>query len=107
MDWDYVERARPLGEQFIASLPVDRSCVFLTYVWTPYNARATAEVLAVELGGTLVSPQLAGLETFDSSHLEPESAERFAQAFLDKAGPELARCLEVEQPPGPIASAGG
>src|SRR5690606_2643639 len=46
VDPEQVARAQAVAEPFIASLPVDRRCVVLTYVWTLENDRANAEALA-------------------------------------------------------------
>ena len=49
--------------------------------------RRQAEALAGALGFPLISPRIEGLRTFDASHLDPESADRFAGAFLDEGVP--------------------
>ncbi len=87
-----LDRAREVGEAFIDKLGVPRDCVVLTYVPTRENKRATAEALAQSLGFELVSPRVEDMRTFDGSHLDPASAERFAAAFLEAAGPRLAAC---------------
>lgn len=81
------------AKDFIASLGVPHDCVILSYVPTRDNQRPRAEALAGALGYPLVSPQLDGLRTFDGSHLDPASAERFAGAFMAEAGPLLQACL--------------
>jgi hypothetical protein len=88
----------PRAETFIASLPVDHRCVFLTYIWTPFNGRASAAALADALGMELISPELSGLHTIDNSHLDPPSAERFSAAFIASAGPRLLSCLDGDGP---------
>jgi hypothetical protein len=82
-----------LGEQFLSQLPVDRRCVLLTIA--PYNAtkKAEATALASALKLDLLVPPLDGLQTFDGSHLDPPSAERWSQAFLQAAGPRIRECL--------------
>jgi hypothetical protein len=89
-----VAQWKAVAEPFIESLPVDRSCVVLTYVWTTANDRADAEALAQSLGVAFVSPQLAGLTTIDESHLDRPSAERFSYAFFEQAAPYLSHCLD-------------
>ena len=93
VDPELVAEGKEIGERFIADLGVDRACVFLTYVPTKQNGRATAEALAGALGFPLISPRIEGLRTFDASHLDPESADRFAAAFVAEAGPRLLECL--------------
>ena len=92
--WNYMyaHTVREIGAAFIDKLGVPRDCVVLTYVPTRENKRATADALATSLGFELVSPRLDDLRTFDGSHLDPASAERFAAAFLEVAGPRLAAC---------------
>jgi hypothetical protein len=86
------EYVRIAGE-FIASLPVRRDCVVLTVV--PYRGtlRGEAQAIAAGLGLDLVAPEVEGLTTFDESHLDRPSAERWSAAFLDAAGPRIARCV--------------
>jgi hypothetical protein len=81
-----------LGEQFIASLGVDRRCVVLTVVPTVETKRAEAEAIAAALKLDLVVPPVDVLRTFDGSHLDRQSAARWSAAFLDAAGERLRKC---------------
>jgi hypothetical protein len=92
--WDRYAR---LGEKFLAQLPVDRSCVILTIVPTVETKRAEAMAIAARLGRDLLAPQIAGLRTFDGSHLDEASAERWSAAFLREAGPRIRRCVDAAQ----------
>jgi hypothetical protein len=92
-DRERVARALAIARKFIADLPVDRNCIFLTYVPASNSDRATAAALAEALGYDLISPTLDGLQTFDGMHLAPESAERFVSAFLQISGPRIRECL--------------
>lgn len=85
--------------QFIRNLGVKRDCIFFTYVPPKENERATAAAIASAIGFELISPKVEGLRTFDGSHLQRASAERFASAFLELAGPRLRKCLSDERPP--------
>ena len=99
VDYESLARMKPIAEKFISDLGVDRSCVFLTYVPAPSPVstnRATASALAQALGFDLISPPLEGLQTFDGSHLVPDSAARFVRAFLEIGGPRIQRCLGVD-----------
>lgn len=89
--WDHFAA---LGQKFLSKLPVARSCVLLTIA--PYDAtkRAEAQAIADALGLELVAPQLKGVRTFDGSHLDRQSAERWSQAFFDAAGPRIRKCLD-------------
>lgn len=84
-----------LAKAFLSKLGVDRECVFLSYVPARENHRTTASALASALGYDLISPRLSQLRTFDSSHLDQASANRFAKAFMDALGPQLAPCLSA------------
>ena len=86
---DYSARAKT----FLASLPVDGKCVLLTMVPTVDTPIATARAIAQSLGATLVAPQVEGLTTFDKSHMDLRSAERWSKAFFDEAGPQIRHCL--------------
>jgi len=105
VDAERVAREQVSAEKFIAGLGVDRRCVFLTYVPTKQNERATAAALAVALGIELISPQIEGLRTFDGSHLDRQSAERFVDFFLEIGGPRLRQCLSGEGTPAPRTDA--
>lgn len=92
-DADRWEHFAALGKQFLSQLPVDRRCVLLTIA--PYNATKMAEATAIAnaLNMDLLVPPLKGLQTFDGSHLDRPSAERWSQAFLKMAGPRIRECL--------------
>lgn len=81
------------AQQFIASLPVDRACVLLTIVPSPRTRMAEAKAIASATGIQLVNPQLPGLQTFDSSHLDGTSAQRWSTAFFEIAGPRIRHCF--------------
>lgn len=48
-----------------------------------YSSRERAAELAEGLGVPFIAPELDGLVTRDESHLDPESARRFGEAFLE------------------------
>jgi hypothetical protein len=83
--------------EFLSHLPVSRECVILTIVPTSGTAAATragtAKAIAAALGLSLVEPELDGLSTFDGSHLDHRSAERWSAAFFAAAGPKMEQCL--------------
>jgi hypothetical protein len=81
------------AEQLLRALPVERSCVLFTIVPTTTTKRVQAEALAQRLGVKFISPQIPGLTTFDRSHLNADSAERWSAAFFEQAEPEIRRCL--------------
>jgi hypothetical protein len=92
----YVQKARA----FLARLPVRRECVVLTTVPTVNTGMGSARAIAERLGMPLISPQLAGLETFDHSHLDRPSAQRWSEAFMAAAEPHVRQCVaaHVEMP---------
>ena len=92
--WDHYAS---LGEKFLAQLPVDRDCVILTLVPTVETKRAEAMAIAAKLGHRLLAPQIDGLHTFDGSHLDEASAERWSAAFLREAGPRIRSCVNAAQ----------
>ncbi len=78
---------------FLATVPLDRSCVLFTMVPTQGTKRIQAQVLAQRLNVKLIAPELPGLTMFDHSHLDAPSAERWARVFFEQADPELRHCL--------------
>ena len=88
----YVERAKP----FIAALGVPQSCVIFTMVPTVGTPSASAAAIAHRLGSELVAPRMDDLLTFDQSHLQPASAERWSHEFFALAGDRIRRCLDAD-----------
>jgi len=86
------------AREFVASLPVDPKCIMLTYVPFVRTDTATAIAVAAALGMDLIAPRLDGLNTFDESHLDPPSAERWSAAFYEAAGPRIQACLGAGRP---------
>lgn len=82
-----------LGEQFISQLPINRHCVLLTIAPNNATKKAEAAAIASALNLDLLVPPLKGLQTFDGSHLDRPSAERWSQAFLEMAEPRIRECL--------------
>src|SRR5262249_21500172 len=93
VDHEFVRREAELGRDFLQRLPVRPDCVILTMVPTVGTQRATASAIAEGLKLDLLSPSLDALRTFDGSHLDHASAERWSKAFLEAAGPRIERCL--------------
>jgi hypothetical protein len=70
-------------------------CVILTNVPYPETKMGNAEAIAAGAGLPLVvPPEMDGLNTTDGYHLDRPSADRWARAFLQLAGPEIRSCLE-------------
>jgi hypothetical protein len=81
------------GRRFLNELPVEARCQILTMVPTVRTEIGTARAIARALGRELIAPELDGLNTFDESHLDRESAQRWSAAFLHASGPQIRECL--------------
>ena len=69
-------------------------CVILTMVPSVGTKIGNANAIANNLNMELVTPRtLQGLQTFDGYHLDAPSAQRWAQAFFQVAGPRIRSCL--------------
>lgn len=97
---NYVASAR----EFLSRVPAGSECIILTtiptirekaYAYSPSVNTATA--VAKALGLSFVAPHLDGLRTYDGSHLDRPSAERWSDAFLREAGPQIQKC--INKPP--------
>jgi len=88
-----------VGRRFLAGLPVKPECVILTMVPSGRTKLRAANALATALGMSLLVPELDGLQTFDGSHLDQASAERWSEAFLKDAAPQIRKCLDKVQDP--------
>ncbi len=82
------------AREFLSGLRVERDCVILTMIPYAGTKLGTANAIANALGMNLVIPKLDGLQTFDGSHLDQTSAERWSGAFLKAAGPRIRKCLD-------------
>jgi hypothetical protein len=92
-DQDQWHRDGDIARAFIARLPVEPRCVVLTVVPSPTTRRAEAQAIADAVGLPLIAPKIEGLKTFDDTHLDGGSAERWSSAFLDAAGADIRHCL--------------
>ncbi len=105
---DQWSRFSALGADFLSHLPVDRHCVLLTLAPSEATKRSEAAAIASALGVTLIAPKLDDLKTFDGSHLDRPSAEKWSRAFFDAAGPRIRECLnEPNTPPDSRAARRG
>ena len=80
------------AREFLRDLPVNSPCVILTMVPMAGTKIDKAKAIAAALDMDLVAPDLEGLRTFDGSHLDRASAERWSQAFLQAAAPRIRQC---------------
>jgi hypothetical protein len=81
------------GRRYLAGLATEPACTILTILPTVDTDLATARALASALGRPFVEPRLEGLVTFDGSHLNRDSAQRWSTAFFEQAGPQIQKCL--------------
>jgi hypothetical protein len=89
-----VEQHAVSGREFLSRLGVPGECVIPTLVPTVETQTETASAIAAALGLELIAPQLEGLQTFDGSHLDSPSAERWSKAFFEAAGPKIRQCID-------------
>jgi hypothetical protein len=90
---DVVKTNTAAARKFLSDLPVQEECVILTIVPTVETKTGNANAIAAALHKDLVIPEVQGLRTFDGSHLDPPSAERWSEAFFQAAGPQIRSCL--------------
>jgi hypothetical protein len=93
---DIVKASTAAARKFLSDLPVQDECVILTTVPTVETKTGNANAIATALHKDLVTPEVQGLQTFDGSHLDPPSAERWSEAFFQAAGPKIRSCLEKQ-----------
>jgi hypothetical protein len=93
---DVVKSSTVAAISFLSYLPVQEGCVILTTIPTAGTKIGNVSAIAAALHKDLVTPEIDGLETFDGSHLDQPSAERWSQAFFQAAGPEIHSCLEKQ-----------
>lgn len=95
IDTRMVDAHAASGERFLSTLPVGPECQILTMIPTVNTSIGTARALASRLGRELIEPGLTDLATFDGSHLNRSSAERWSRAFFEAAGPRIRSCLSA------------
>lgn len=93
MDRQKWPKYEQIAREFVARLPVDRNCIVLTLVPSKETKNGEARAIADSLGLPLIAPRPAGLRTFDSSHLNPPSAQLWSSAFFEAAGEQIKECL--------------
>jgi hypothetical protein len=93
---DVVSSHAAAATHFLSELPVQGDCVILTTIPTAGTKIGNAKAIAAALHKALVTPEIPGLQTFDGSHLDQASAERWSQVFFQTAGSEIRSCLEKQ-----------
>lgn len=93
-DKSLIQSSTTAAIEFLSRLPNHGTCVILTTVPTVGTKIANAAAIARGVGLPLVTPgYLDGLKTYDGSHLDAQSAQRWSQAFFEVAGPTIRSCL--------------
>ncbi len=82
-----------VARRFLAAVHLAPSCLLLTSVPSNFATPLLARQVALALGSPLVEAPLDGLSTFDLSHLDAPSAERWAAQFLQQAEPLFETCM--------------
>jgi hypothetical protein len=90
---DLAPRAIEVARRFLAAVHLAPSCLLLTSVPSNFATPLLARQVALALGSPLVEAPLDGLSTFDLSHLDAPSAERWAAQFLQQAEPLFETCM--------------
>jgi hypothetical protein len=94
-DQNLIDSDTSAAINFLSHLPVPGKCVLLAMVPTVGTKIGNANAIARALGKELVTPEiLTELLTFDGSHLDRPSAERWSWAFFQSAGSRIRSCLE-------------
>jgi hypothetical protein len=95
VDYEKVASYIASGMDFISRSSVGRKCIIATIIPYPGTKIGTARAVATGLGLNFIAPELDGLQTFDASHLDRTSAERWTAAFYAAAGPQIRKCLDA------------
>jgi hypothetical protein len=95
VDQEKAARYIASGMNFISHASVGKQCMIATIIPYPGTKIGTAKAVAAGLGLNFIAPELDGLETFDASHLDRTSAERWTDAFYAAAGPQIRKCLDA------------
>jgi hypothetical protein len=82
----------PIAESFVADLRARNACVLFINVPNSSVSDATAEALAAAVDVPFITSESEGLTTYDGSHLDTQSAERWTSAVMPLLAVELSRC---------------
>jgi hypothetical protein len=93
-----IDDAVAIGQIFLSDLHVNAECVIFTLVPGVGTKLDAAKAIASGLGRPLVVPDhIDGLQTFDGTHLDNPSGERWSDAFFKIAGPQIQKCLQIQR----------
>jgi hypothetical protein len=95
---DVVKDEAAAATTFFSHQDMKRECIILTMVPTVETKIGNANAIAKALGMDLIAPEdVEGIQTFDGSHLDQPSAERWSRAFLQAASSRIHSCLEKQR----------
>jgi hypothetical protein len=86
----------PNGREFLGNRNFKDSCHVLYMVNSPSSEPNLQNALAAELGALPVYTPFDDLRTYDKSHLDRPTSERWGEAFVKDLDPALDRCLQGE-----------
>lgn len=81
-----------IAEAFMLELGIDRECLVITATPRTDTPSSYAKALALKIGSPYVAPMVTDLKTIDDFHLDPDSSERWSEAFLQQLTPYIERC---------------
>lgn len=93
VDHEMLAKYEAVGSEFLDGLGAEKRCIVLTVTPQSGTSLGTARRLAAALELPLVAPVVDQLRTFDDSHLDVDSAERWSAAFVEALSPVLRDCL--------------
>jgi hypothetical protein len=93
VDDELLARQKSYAREFLKAIKVPLNCVVFTSIPWPKEHVGTGRALAEYLGVRFILPRVAGLRTFDDSHLDADSAERFSAAFVRELDPIVRECV--------------
>jgi hypothetical protein len=88
-----IPEALKAGREFIEHVSIAPGCLIVTSVPSPHSTQDLAKAVAAELDAPYIAPEIAGLRTFDDSHLTMEDSERWSSEMLRQASDQIRRCL--------------
>ncbi len=88
-----LNNAEVAARAFMRSLAIEPACIVATVTPRTDTPLAFAKALQSRLGIAMVFPEIGDLTTIDHSHLSPDSAKRWSEAFLVNFDDNIKRCF--------------
>ena len=86
----------PNAQEFLGNSNFKKSCHVLYMVNSPSSEPNLQAALANQVGALPVYTPMGDLETYDNSHLDRPTSERWGESFVKDLDPVLDRCLDGE-----------